>query len=46
MRKARPWWLLEGGRGGNPGNTFQGEKGESGVATLDLKLIADIGLVG
>jgi GTPase involved in cell partitioning and DNA repair len=35
-----------GGSGGCSGNQFIGHRGQSFVAKLDLKLIADIGLVG
>lgn len=35
-----------GGVGGCSGNEFLGEKGQERVVTLDLKLIADVGLVG
>lgn len=38
--------IANGGRGGNPENTFLGQKGEALTLNLDLKLIADIGLVG
>ncbi|KAL5006952.1 hypothetical protein ScPMuIL_015758 [Solemya velum] len=38
--------VAKGGKGGNPENTFLGQKGEAHVMNLDLKLIADIGLVG
>lgn len=38
--------LARGGRGGVPDNSFQGQKGQAHNVTLDLKLIADIGLVG
>lgn len=34
-----------GGVGGCSGNEFLGEKGQHRVVTLDLKLIADVGLV-
>lgn len=34
-----------GGVGGCSGNDFLGEKGQERVVTLDLKLIADVGLV-
>lgn len=35
-----------GGPGGCAGNSFIGQKGQSQTLTLDLKLIADVGLVG
>ncbi|XP_045169494.2 GTP-binding protein 10-like isoform X2 [Mercenaria mercenaria] len=35
-----------GGEAGGPENNFNGKKGEAHSVTLDLKLIADIGLVG
>ena len=35
-----------GGEGGSPSNSFIGQKGQSHTVTLDLKLIADVGLVG
>lgn len=35
-----------GGLGGSTGNQFLGQKGGSRIIKLDLKLIADIGLVG
>ena len=38
--------VARGGFGGGPQNGFLGEKGHSVVINLDLKLIADIGLVG
>ncbi|KAK3108042.1 hypothetical protein FSP39_000006 [Pinctada imbricata] len=38
--------LARGGQGGNPDNHFIGQKGEGNVISLNLKLIADIGLVG
>lgn len=38
--------VARGGIGGHPKNGFIGLKGQSHVITLDLKLIADIGLVG
>lgn len=38
--------VAKGGRGGDPHNGFQGQKGEAHSIILDLKLVADIGLVG
>ncbi|KAL3831429.1 hypothetical protein ACJMK2_023180 [Sinanodonta woodiana] len=38
--------VAKGGDGGSPYNNFLGQKGEVRSITLDLKLIADIGLVG
>ena len=35
-----------GGGGGCSGNSFLGHKGQHSCVTLDLKLIADVGLVG
>ncbi|XP_059483347.1 TATA-binding protein-associated factor 172-like isoform X1 [Neocloeon triangulifer] len=37
---------VKGGAGGGPDNDFKGEKGEATFLKLDLKLIADCGLVG
>ncbi|XP_022316504.2 GTP-binding protein 10 homolog [Crassostrea virginica] len=38
--------VAKGGAGGNPDNGFMGMKGEAKTVDLNLKLIADIGLVG
>ncbi|XP_017777744.1 PREDICTED: GTP-binding protein 10 homolog [Nicrophorus vespilloides] len=38
--------VAKGGYGGHPKNGFMGKKGQSYSIKLDLKLIADIGLVG
>ncbi len=38
--------ITRGGSGGNKLNKWQGQKGEAQSVRLDLKLIADIGLVG
>lgn len=38
--------IAKGGAGGNKNTGFSGLKGEKLMVTLDLKLIADVGLVG
>ena len=38
--------VARGGAGGNKLNKWVGQKGEAQSVRLDLKLIADIGLVG
>ncbi len=38
--------VAKGGRGGSPLNNYQPEKGTSFSVNLDLKLIADVGLIG
>nr|CAG4645697.1 EOG090X0ACU [Lynceus sp. MCZ IZ 141354] len=38
--------VAKGGIGGNPENSFSGGKGEEHRILIDLKLIADVGLVG
>lgn len=38
--------IAKGGTGGHPKNGFLGTKGQAFSVKLDLKLIADIGLVG
>jgi GTPase involved in cell partitioning and DNA repair len=38
--------VAHGGEPGGPGNNYHGKKGEALSVKLDLKLIADIGLVG
>lgn len=38
--------LAKGGAGGNPKNGYLGTKGQAYPVIFDLKLIADIGLVG
>lgn len=38
--------MAKGGIGGCKETGYSGQKGEKGVLTLDLKLIADVGLVG
>lgn len=38
--------IAKGGSGGNPKNGFLGTKGQEYSVTLNLKLIADVGLVG
>lgn len=40
------WIVASGGSGGCSGTNFLGHKGQQHVVTLDLKLIADVGLVG
>lgn len=38
--------MAKGGLGGSKDNGYIGMKGQSHMITLDLKLIADVGLVG
>lgn len=38
--------VAKGGIGGSPKNGYIGMKGQSHIISLDLKLIADVGLVG
>jgi GTPase involved in cell partitioning and DNA repair len=38
--------VAKGGRGGSPLNDYQREEGQKFSINLDLKLIADVGLVG
>ncbi|XP_064613860.1 GTP-binding protein 10-like [Liolophura sinensis] len=38
--------VARGGLGGHPDNHFLGQKGQVEMVTLDLKLLADVGLVG
>lgn len=38
--------VAQGGFGGHPDNHFLGQKGQVEMVTLDLKLLADVGLVG
>lgn len=38
--------LAKGGTGGNPKNGYLGTKGQAYPVIFDLKLIADVGLVG
>lgn len=38
--------VAKGGHGGNPSSAFQPSKGQAKNVRLDLKLIADLGLVG
>jgi GTPase involved in cell partitioning and DNA repair len=38
--------VVKGGSGGNASNGFEGRRGEAKSVDLNLKLIADIGLVG
>ncbi|KAK8373057.1 hypothetical protein O3P69_015594, partial [Scylla paramamosain] len=37
---------LLGGQGGNPSNQYNGQKGQGHIVKLELKLLADVGLVG
>lgn len=39
-------FVAKGGEGGNGENGYIGQKGDALSVTLDLKLIADVGLVG
>ena len=38
--------VAEGGQGGGPSNNWLGQPGQKTFLRLDLKLIADLGLVG
>lgn len=38
--------LVKGGKGASSTNNFTEEKGKSFMVNLDLKLIADVGLIG
>lgn len=38
--------VAKGGEGGGPSNGFKAQRGHDHTLILDLKLIADIGLVG
>ena len=38
--------VARGGTGGGPENGFKAEKGQSRSVRIDLKLLADVGLVG
>lgn len=38
--------VARGGAGGSPSNQYNGQKGQAHNITLELKLIADVGLVG
>jgi GTPase involved in cell partitioning and DNA repair len=38
--------VAKGGKGGSPLNKYKGQKVEGFSVSLDLKLIADVGLVG
>ena len=38
--------VARGGRGGNPKTNFLGLKGDSKIVGFELKLLADVGLVG
>lgn len=38
--------LAKGGKGGSPLNDYQAQLGQAFSVNLDLKLIADIGLIG
>ncbi|XP_045108237.1 GTP-binding protein 10 homolog [Portunus trituberculatus] len=38
--------VARGGQGGNPNNQYNGQKGQAHMVKLELKLLADVGLVG
>lgn len=38
--------IAKGGKGGSPLNDYQAQSGQAFSVNLDLKLIADIGLIG
>lgn len=38
--------VARGGQGGNPNNQYNGQKGQGHIVKLELKLLADVGLVG
>ncbi|KAK8396063.1 hypothetical protein O3P69_005275 [Scylla paramamosain] len=38
--------VARGGQGGNPSNQYNGQKGQGHIVKLELKLLADVGLVG
>lgn len=38
--------IAKGGKGGSPLNDYQSQPGQAFSLNLDLKLIADIGLIG
>ena len=38
--------IAKGGKGGSPLNNYEKEKGQAFSVYLDLKLIADVGLIG
>ncbi len=38
--------ILKGGKGASPANKFEAEQGERAIVYFDLKLIADVALIG
>lgn len=46
-RVGEEYLLARGGMGGRPGTLkYEGQRGQRCVVTLELKLIADVGMVG